>query len=434
MSKNQTRNFGVCTLLLCSSQVALIAPAFGQSGDRLGDSVLSREASRLREGGIRAGAFTILPTVDAEVSYNDNIRANSSDTASDGIVTVRPQVEVESDWNLHQIRLLGTFQRVAYLENTSEDASEYTLVASGRIDVSRDTRLRLDADFVRQAERRGDLGSIQSSAERAKFSTIGGRVRLDQRVGNLALGAEGRIRQWTYDDVLLANGQNLDQSFRNFDLASGSLQAGYYISPFTQVFSRFTYEARRYALRRGDAGFDPLTGIDRSANSTRFEVGIQRELNELVTATVRIGYLNFRYPDPAVKDVKAFAYFATVRWNPTPLTTVTLDSERSIDETVSPSTAGNLRDELRLSVDHELLRQMIISLRGRLAWINPAEATATVAIGNIREREFSIEPRYYLTNRLRLTFNARHVARNSSSNRAQGFTANSATLGLRYAF
>ena len=407
----------------------------GQAGDtdQLGDTVLSREAARLREGGIKAGSFTIMPDASIMVTVDDNILADSDNPITDGIVTLRPAIAIESDWSRHALDISGNIQNITYLENSSENATEFNLLASGRIDVSRQTRISLSADYNQQAERRGDLGSFQAAAERARFSALGGSVRLNQSLGRVALQAEGRYREWSYDDVPLTSGAILDQSFRDFQVTSGSLQVGVNVSPITQIFSRFTAESRRYDLRPGDAGFDPLTFVDRSADSLRLEVGLQRQLTELLTATVRLGYLDFSYPDPKVRDFKVFAYFATVRWNPTPLTTISLASERSVDETVSPTTAGNLRDELRLSVDHELLRQLILTGRVRLGWIEPSEAPTSLVTNSSQERQLSLESRYYLFEKFRLSLNLQHTARDSSF-AGLDFSANSASFQVLYSF
>jgi hypothetical protein len=416
------------------AMLATTLPAFGQEVDTFGASVTSREASRLRQGGVRTGSFLVLPSVQFDLAYNDNIRATETNPVSDGIATIRPQVAIESNWNNHSFRLDGRYQRSANFENSSENASEYGTVANGRLDISRQTQLSGTLEYNRLAERRGDLGSFQSTAERVKFSTFGGALRLDQRLGDLTVRAEGRVQRWRYDDVRLQSGAMLDQRFRDFDVVSGSLQTGYSISPITQVFARATVETRRYDLRPGDIGFDPITGVDRSADSYRLEFGVQRELTQLLLATVRFGYLNFRYPDPTVQDLNVFAYFGTVRWNVTPLTSIYLDTERSVDETVSPVTAGNLRDEVRLRVDHELLRKLVVTGRARLGWINPSVTNggAGFIFGKSRERQFEVEARYYLKDRFRLQFAARHQARTSDAN-FFNFKSNTVSVGLHYA-
>lgn len=418
----------------CSALALGIGSASAQDRDTYGSSVTSRENSRLREEGLRAGSFLVMPQISADLVYNDNIQASNANAASDGIATIRPELTVESDWNNHLVKLDGFYQRAAYFENSTEDVSEFGTAFNGRLDIARQTRLSAILDYNRTAERRGDLGSFRATVERVQFSTLGGTLRLDQTLGDLVLRAEGRARQWRYDDALLQNGSVLDQKFRDFKVVSGSVQAGFNVSPITQFFARATIEARRYDLRRGDIGFDPLTQIDRSADSVRLELGVQREITQLLLANVRIGYLNFRYPDPTVRDFKVLAYAATVRWNVTPLTSIYLDGERSVDETVSPTTAGNLRDEVRLRVDHELLRNLVLTARARLGWIKPslAAAAAGTAVSRNREREFLFEPRFYMTSRLRLHFNLRHQAR-TSSNAGQSFKANSVTLGFNYA-
>lgn len=421
-------------IIACSALAVSTGAAFAQNRDIYGSSVASRESGRLRDEGLRAGSFLVMPQISADFVYNDNIQASDTNTVSDGIATIRPELTVESNWNNHFVKLDGFYQRVAYLENGTEDVSEYGTAFNGRLDISRQTRFSATADYNRTAERRGDLGSFSTTAERVNYSTLGGTLGLDQTLGDLALRAEGRARQWRYSDVLLQDGSVLNQNFRNFKVMSASLQAGFNVSPITQFFTRATIETRRYDLRRGDAGFDPLTQIDRSADSLRLELGVQREITQLLLATIRIGYLNFRYPDPTVRDFKVLAYAATVRWNVTPLTSIYLDGERRVDETVSPTTAGNLRDEVRLRIDHELLRNLVLTGRARLGWIKPslAGAAAGTFASSSREREFVFEPRFYMTNRLRLHFNLRHQARNSS-NGGRGFKANSVALGVNYA-
>lgn len=421
-------SLGGFALLACTTS------AFGQEDDTLGSSVTSREASRLRQGGLRTGSFLVLPSVQFDLAYNDNIRATETNSTSDGIATVRPEVSVESIWNNHSFRLNGRYQKTAYFDNSSENVSEYGVAANGRLDISRQTRLAASVDYNRLAERRGDLGSFQSTAERVKFSTLGGTLSLDQGLGDLTVRAEARAQTWRYDDVALAGGTVVDQSFRNFSVVSGSLQTGYSVSPITQFFTRATVEARRYDLRRGDVGFDPITGVDRSSNSFRLEFGVQRELTQLLTANVRVGYLNFRYPDPTVRDLKVLAYSATLRWNVTPLTSIYVDGERGVDETVSPTTAGNLRDEVRLKVDHELLRNFVVTGRARLGWIKPSVVNAGpgFVLGNSRERQFEFESRYYIKDRLRLQFAVRHQARNSSTS-FLNFKSNTVSVGMHYA-
>ena len=69
--------------------LATTLPAFGQEVDTFGASVTSREANRLRQGGVRTGSFLVLPTVQFDLAYNDNIRATQNNPVSDGIATIR---------------------------------------------------------------------------------------------------------------------------------------------------------------------------------------------------------------------------------------------------------------------------------------------------------------------------------------------------------
>ena len=242
------------------------------------------------------------------------------------------------------------------------------------------------------------------------------------------------MRRLTYGDAILSSGI-LDETFRNVHIYNGSLQIGYNLDSLSQFFVRGTLERRRYDLRPGDPGFDPLTQIDRSGDSTLIEGGVQRDVTRLIQATLRVGYLNFRYPDPSLRDISAFSYFGNVRWNVTPLTTVNATAQRRVDETSSPITAGNLRDELALAVDHELLRTLILSGRARLAWINPSivGGSSTLIVRSSREQELSLEARYYIARSFRIQGGYTYSSR-QSVDRFIAYRSNRLTLGVNYLF
>lgn len=398
-------------------------------------SVTARERTRLEDNSHQVGGFLVSPQIAVDASYDDNIYATKTDQRGDVYLTLHPQLDVKSIWSRHALNFSGYFDRDFHADYTGEDVSQFGAAIDGRYDISHQTRFFLGVDASRNAERRGSLSSFSLSAEPVRYTSLIANSALEQDLGSMRLRAEGRFRRVTYQDALLTTGAKLDQSFRDFDIYSGTVQASYDLNTLTSFVLRGTLEKRRYDLRPGDVGFDPLTQTDRSGDSTLVEAGITREITTLLSGTVRLGYLSFRYPDPKLNDLDGFSYYANINWNITPLTTLRGTAQRRVDETTSPITAGNLRDEVSISADHELLRSLILHADARLAWINPsiAEGVTTVIDNSSRETELGFGARYYIGRKIRLDADYNYQRR-SSDNPLLAYIANRATIGMSFMF
>lgn len=421
-------------ILLAAVATPMQASAQDQIGDEYVSSVTARERERAEASPIQLGSFLISPQLNIEATYDDNIYATNTDARDDAYFTIRPELFVRSTWSVHALSAHAYYERDVYSKYSSEDANNFGVDIAGRLDVSRQTRIYAAGGIEQRRESRGSLSSFFNTLEPVQYKTYSGRLAVEQDLGNLKIRADGSIRRYRYDDAVLPTGV-LDQSFRDSKIYGSTLQIGYDINGLTQVFVRGALEFRRYDLRPGDPGFDPITQTDRSGDSVRIEAGIEREITRLIRVTARVGYLNFRYPDPRLQDISAFSYFGNLRWNITPLTTINGTAQRVVDETSSQITAGNLRDEVGITVDHELLRTLILTARGRLSWINPSVVSGLGLINtrSSREQEFGLEARYYITQALRIQGGYIYSARQSSDNFIS-YKSNRVSIGVNYIF
>ena len=415
--------------LLGLAAAAMAAPALAQDqadDAERGATVTDRERQNEVTLGVRLGAFTVLPTVTADSTFDDNIFATDTGRRSDLYLTLHPEVAIRSDSNRASLNARAYYERDFHARYTSEDVSQYGLAAEGRYDLAADTSVSATMQLNRAAESRTSLGSFRQTSSPALFTSLQGDVTLTQKFGDLSLSGAGRVRRLSYSDASLG-GVRIDQSYRNLTIYSGTAQAGFTVRELTQLFVQAQLERRRYDLRPGDAGFDPVTLTDRSADGYRVELGVTREVTSLILATLRLGYLHYDYADPRLRNVGGFSYYGNVRWNITALTTISGTAQRRLDETTSPVTAGNLRDEIQLQADHELLRQLILTGSVRYAGIKPAGLSASS-----REFEIGLGARYYAGRSIRLEANVTHSAR-GSSDRSIAFQSNQVTLGVRIA-
>ncbi|MET0373272.1 MAG: outer membrane beta-barrel protein, partial [Rhizorhabdus sp.] len=339
--------------------------------------------------GIRAGSVLLYPAVTGRVEYDDNVMASSAGKSGDTIFYVEPEVRIRSDFTRHAFDARAYYGRSFHRKLETEDSSEYGLTGRGVVDVTRRTRIRLGGSYEHNAENRSSLSSFTGSRTPVKFDRLAGSLGLEQEVGDFVLLGRGEYRRISYEDAVDPLGNIIDLKFRNLKLKIATGQISYRLRSGTTAFVRVAADRRTYDLRPGDAGFDPFTQTDRSGKGLRAEAGLGLELTSLIYGNIRLGYLRQNYDDIKLRDSSGLSYGADILWNVTPLTTFRLTAERSVDETSSQTTAGNLRSEFTAKVDHELLRYVILSAGTRYARINPAGPTA-----RSREVEANLGVRY----------------------------------------
>lgn len=374
--------------------------------------------------GLHVGSLLLYPSVKGLAEYDDNVLASSTGARGDRIFTVEPGLRAKTDFNRHQLDVRSYYRHSFHGKLKTEDVEEYGALGRGVVDVTRRTRIRLSAGFEHEAEDRSSLASFSGSRRPVQFDRLTGGAGLEQEFGNLVMMGRGDIRKLTYKDAIDGLGNPLDMSFRDLTIKSGTGQAAYRLRSGLSLLLRGTLEERSYKLRPGDIGFDPITNTDRSSKGARIEAGVGLELTNLIYGTLRVGYLKQNYRDPKLRDVSGLSYAADIRWNITPLTTIGLTGERSVDETSSQLTAGNLRTEAKFTVDHELLRNLILSAAVRAAKIKPAGPTAKSS-----EFEGQFSAKYMMRRSLWLEAGYRYDKRSSSSN-ALDFRSNNVFLAI----
>lgn len=375
--------------------------------------------------GLSAGSLLIYPSVTGRAEYDDNVLASSAGKRGDKIFYLEPEVRIRSNLARHAFDLKAYYHRSFHARLDTEDASEYGANGRGVVDVTRRTRIRVTGSAERNAENRSSLGSFTGSRTRVKFDRYSGSAGLEQEVGDFILLGKGEYRRIRYMDTTDPLGNPIDLSFRNLKVRNATGQVSYRLRSGTSAFVRVQGEKRTYDLRPGDPGFDPITQTDRSAKGLRAEAGLGLELTSLIYGNIRLGYLKQNYADPKLRDVDGLSYGADILWNITSLTSFKLTAERAVDETSSQTTAGNLRSEFTADIDHELLRNLILSVGTRYARINPAGLSP-----KSREYEARLGARYLLPGRFMELRAGYAFEKRSSANRAIRFSSNNVFVSL----
>ena len=170
-----------------------------------------------------------------------------------------------------------------------------------------------------------------------------------------------------------------------------------------------------------------VTPFERNSNGFRAEVGASFELTSLIYGEARVGYLRRNNFNTNIRDVGGLSFAANVLWNVTPLTTVRLVADRTVEDSSSQIVAGNLRTQGTVTVDHELLRNLLLNASVRYADINPIGLSASS-----QELEGNVGASILLNRRFR--FQARYRLYNRTSDIFNNFVSNRVTLSVAARF
>lgn len=337
--------------LLC---LAVPGAVYGQE-DLRGVGVLDRLRPAYDPDGVRLGAFEIKTGVKVSETYTDNVFASETNKKSDIITSVAPDITVTSTWSRHQLRLRGSLDTRFHAQESDENATDWALGADGRIDITRNTTLALDAGYRREHEERGEPDAFAAAEEPTQYDIIETGFELAQRFNRFSVALGGRYADVDYEDVARIGGGTIDNDFRDREEYLAQFKLGYEVSPDTSLFA--LAEVNQHDYDR----IDPALGAKRDSEGYELRGGVDLKLTRLVDGQVYVGYREQQYDAAALEDVSGVSYGANLNWYATPLTTLRFTALSDLEETIEAGASGNERTAFGAAVDHELLRNLILT-------------------------------------------------------------------------
>ena len=346
------------TSMLAGVPVASAQTADDMFGRSRNVAVQARPRPDYEAAGVRAGAFLAYPKIDVTGEYNDNIYARSSEV-SDYILRIAPQLVLDSNWNQHFLTayIQGAVDR--YADNEDENTEEFSLGASGRIDVSREVNVAGGADYINTFEPRSAPNAPDNAREPVEYDLAQAYLSATRTAGRIRLSGRGDVKSFDYQDGRNGAGGVIDQDYRDRDVLSATGRIEYAVSPDTAVFFQSVGNKREYDI-------DAPTQRARDSKGYELLAGANFELSNLVRGEVAAGYIEQNYERRIYEDVDGFSAKAQLEWFVSEITTISASAGRSVEDAANPGAGGMLLTSGNLRVDHELLRNVV--LNGQLTY------------------------------------------------------------------
>jgi hypothetical protein len=326
--------------------LAVVHDAHGQEPDP-NVPVTARPRPDFDPLGIRAGGFLIFPSTTVASSYNSNVFATKNDTTDDFIFNFLPGIEIRSNFPRHAINFAVQGDIGRYVSETRENYEDVGTNLSGRLDITRNSRLTAQVGFAKDHERRDDPEDPGADETRnpVEFFAYTGSLGYQQEFNRFNVGLLGSFNRRDYDE----QGSDSNEDERDRNLYGGRLRTGYFISPRINAFLQGGYRREQR---------DASNKSMRDNNVYSAAVGTEIDFTGLLFGEFFVGWSLQEFDDSQFDSENGLNYGVNLTWNPTQLTTVRLDGGGGF----APSDVGssNLESRIGLRVDHELLRNLLI--------------------------------------------------------------------------
>lgn len=321
------------------------------------ETVTSRPRPEYDPLGIRAEGFYFYPKWTQTEMFDDNIFAVPGAGHADLISIFSPAFQVRSDFNQHAVSFGARADIGKYLISAGENYDDWAMFGDGRIDVARDIGLVGAITFAHRHEDRGSPDNVNGKNPTTFYAlepTIGAYWQLNR----FSIRTEAGLTRYDYNSVETSTGLIINQNDRDRTEYTGGARFGYEIVPNYEAFFRGSYNNRVYNDKTDSDGFR------RSSDGWEADVGTAIDLTGVVFGNVFGGYREQYYQDLRLPTIKGPGFGADVTWNVTKLTTIKALVERRTEETTQVGASGYNSMNFGASVDHELMRNILLSASG----------------------------------------------------------------------
>jgi hypothetical protein len=395
--------------LMCGSvtaqQLTIPAPIPGYPTNPLGPGIVGPQGESVltRPGdyaplGIRAGSFIIHPSLGVSGTYDSNIFATPTRDIGDFYVTEAPAVTVDSDWSRHSVSLTAAGQFKQYISHSTEDVNNGVADARGKLDISAGQYLLGDAGYSLQHEDRSAPTSPVNAQNPVEYHVTGAYLAYVRELARIGLRVDSTVTSYSYNNASTGAGATIIEHDRDRIEYVVAPRVSYEFSPGYQAFVRAVGNVRQY--NSVDQGALAAVGTSSRRNSLGYEadVGAAVEITHLISAQIFVGWLHQEFESPLFPNANSPAFGGALLWNVTPLDSIRGSFSRTVAETTLFPASSSVETALSLSIEHQLLRNLILVgtgqvIRDEYDGLNRTDNTFGVAAG----------ARYLMNRNVRLT-------------------------------
>ncbi len=328
-----------------------------------GQSVSARPRPDFDPTPIDVGSFQMFPAISVAGFYDSNIYSAPAAKNDDIVTKINPSLTAASNWGRHALAFTGLADINTNVINDEENNIGGVTQLEGRYDIESQTWLAGSVGYQRATEPRGNPSSLGSAAEPTQFDSYSASGQAYRGVGLLKAKVDYDFNYKDFDTVKLISGASLSQNARNRVNNKVAAQLQYDLTANLKPFIRGGYDIMDYT-----------SNSLRNSDGYKVNGGAKFDFGGIITGEAFAGYKGRDYHNYASGGVNVFDFGADVLWNVTELTSIEVETSRSIEETTLGGVAAPASSNAYIAtgasgtVTHELRRNII--LEGNASFTN----------------------------------------------------------------
>ena len=300
--------------------------------------------------GIRAGAFIVRPSIELRGGAEFEEDPDTSDT----FYRVQPELGFESDWVRHRLEGRIGWREQRYPENEAENETRIDGDLRLRLDVTRRTGIDVALSYSRDETGNSDSQAPANAAGDTEVTEAEIDLALRHDFGRVTGTLRGSLSDTEFEDTPLVGGGFASSSVRDFVEREAGLRLDYAVTDRRGVFADVSVNERAF-----DAGIN-ADGRPLGSQGGRALAGVRFGNGGTLRGDLGLGIQVLDPNDPALETVRAFVVEGSALWQPTALTTFSLEADTSVEDSVSSGEASDISYGLRAGVAHALRRNLIL--------------------------------------------------------------------------
>lgn len=306
------------------------------------------------------GSFIVRPVLETKSWYDSNVFLDSKNEVGDFVFNVHPSLELQSNFSRHALNFKLDTDYTKYTDETDQNTLDASFIVEGKYDINDNAQLGGAVFISRNHEDRNDLTIPSSPQEPTETTQQSAALSFDYAPARFKLSLFGSYSINKFENGISRNtGARLIEEERNVDITSAGTRLAYQyndnVTPYI-VTKASDYRFHHNRFSSVTNGFD---GSNQDKMIFSLTPGFSFDYKGLVYGHLHAGIGYERNEDVATDNKKTYLVDAELIWNPTKLTTIQSQLNRSFD-TDSDTSAGTVETTAKIHVYHELKRNFII--------------------------------------------------------------------------
>lgn len=332
-----------------------------------------------KNNGVERGGVVFTPSMRTSISFNDNIYATPTAT-SDKIITITPALDARSEWSKHGVYANAFVDVNEYTENDSESITNSGVGLGGHVDMYRGLTFFTNTSYKKLHEARNAVDDVNAQTPTAYTDKMleASVLYKPQRIG---VGIGYVVHERDYENTLAQNGSVVNNNQRDRTEKTFYINTPITLSPATTLTPKLAFKEVEY---------DTVSNQDSDGYS--IDIGLDHQLSGKLHVGGEVGYTTRDYSAATLTDIDTLSFGLNAGWRFAPLTSLSVDWQRNVNDTVVSGASGYITSSLTTRIEHELRRYWVAGADVQFEHIN------FKGISRSDERtRVGADTRYYLT-------------------------------------